>query len=85
MINRKKLKRDLKPAVEHKRRRQAASTPCPSCGEKPLSNNPMSRVRLIDANEQPCPICHNVAAANGFVIVEMVTPRGLDDGPKLIR
>jgi hypothetical protein len=80
MINRKKLKRDLKQAVERKRRRKAATTPCPSCGLLPLDDDPMSRVRLlVSPDEQPCARCHDVAAANGFVIVEMVLPGGLHD------
>jgi hypothetical protein len=82
MINRKKLKRDLKQAVERKRRRKAAATPCPDCGQKPLSDDPMSRVRLLTGpDEQPCARCHDVAAENGFQLVEMLLPRGLADGP----
>lgn len=76
----KRLKRDLKQAVERKRRRKAATTPCPLCGEKPLSDDPMSRVRLMaGSDERPCPSCHAVAAENGFQIVEMLLPRGLDN------
>jgi hypothetical protein len=79
MTNRhKKLKRELKQAVERKRRREAASTPCPECGEKPLDDDPMSRVRLLTSlDEQPCSRCHDVAAENGFQIVEMLVPRSL--------
>jgi hypothetical protein len=83
MINRnKKLKRELKQAVERKRRRKAAATPCPECGEKPLSDDPMSRVRLMAGPDvHPCARCHDVAAENGFQIVEMLLARGLADGP----
>jgi hypothetical protein len=78
MINRKKLKRDLKQAVERKRRRRMANTPCAGCGEKPLSKDPMSRVRLVDdVDAEPCKACATVAAENGFQIVTMVRPRGL--------
>jgi hypothetical protein len=81
MINRSKLKRDLKQAVERKRLRKLAEQPCPDCGQKPLSEDPMSRVRLLASlDEQPCTRCHDVAAENGFQIVEMLVPRGLD-GP----
>jgi hypothetical protein len=76
----KKLKRELKQAVERKRRRKAATTPCPECGKRPLDDDPMSRVRLTaDPDKQPCARCHDIAAKNGFQIVEMVFPRGLDD------
>lgn len=75
----KRVADKIKQAVERKRRREAAAKPCPECAQKPLSDNPMSRVRLItELDEHPCARCHDVAAENGFQIVEMVLPRGLD-------
>jgi hypothetical protein len=78
----KRLKRGLKQAVERKRRRKAADTSCPDCGQRPLSDDPMSRVRLMASlDDAPCSCCHDVAAKNSFQIVEMLVPRGLDDSP----
>jgi hypothetical protein len=77
-----KLKAELRQRIEAKRRREEAAKPCPECGEKPLSDDPMSRVQLLAGpDEQPCARCHDVAAKYGFHIIEMLVPQGLDDGP----
>jgi len=80
MINRKKLKRDLKQAVERKRRRDEAAKPCPDCGgTSPLAGG-FAQVRITDPNQGLCATCERVAANNGLMLVEMWPPRGLD-GP----
>jgi hypothetical protein len=75
----KRVADKIRQAVKRNRQREEAAKPCPECAQKPLSDNPMSRVRLItELDEHTCARCHDVAAESGFQIVEMVLPRGLD-------
>lgn len=78
MINRKKLKRDLKQAVERKRRRQAASTPCPECGGTSPIAGGMNQLRITDPDQGLCATCKAVACDNGLELVEMWPPRSDD-------